>query len=316
MVSMEATRCWKNVPVQCMSRWQYRKYFRAMIAAQTRKQLQAALVSSHAQVKSLDVRLNSCPGGHGQGRLIDELEGMVEAAAVVSEDIPRGELFIMESGIPDADGGSTAQTMSCENMRNLGSRKHSRTKKRERTWRPRRSQTKGTQTDFLELSVDKSIQATMFAQKPGGGQTMAAEVQTDVTRGSWEPLPPQRCTRYFDISSDTEGPDSDNTGNGSSVALQPLAVGTRVRLKRDIEAWFNRHHTYYADKSWEGFVLETSWQDWDIEKLKQGFVYVQFRCPPGQRPTVSWWETLDGQGYFKPCGVKLWARMSDVEVLA
>ena len=132
-------------------------------------------------------------------------------------------------------------------------------------------------------------------------------------------MPPQAQTRYFNISSDTEDPDGDDLADGSSlVSHQHLAPGTRVCLKRDVEAWFNKHHSYYASESWEGSVLEASQQGWDIEELNQGVacVYVQFRCPAGQVPAVSWCETLDGQGYFQPCGVKLWVRMRDLEVLA
>ena len=173
--SMEAMRCWKNIPVEYMSRWQYRKHYRSKAAAQTQMQSQAAEVICFPQVKSLELlRLSSGQGGHGQERPIDEaeLDESVEAAAVVFE----GGLHV------HADMGCTTQTRPFGNVTNLGRKKHGQTKRREQTWRPRRSQTKQTQTDCLELSADAGIQATMFVLKRGS-QTRGVEAQTNVTGG-------------------------------------------------------------------------------------------------------------------------------------
>ena len=96
-----------------------------------------------------------------------------------------------------------------------------------------------------------------------------------------------------------------------------LVAGTRVRVTRDVSGWFDYHNWYFVDKGWEGLIIDAAKHDWDSKWFLPDvdYVYVRFRNPPDKPRDGFLWDTLDGQCYYAPCGVKLAVRARDVEIL-
>ena len=112
---------------------------------------------------------------------------------------------------------------------------------------------------------------------------------------------------------DDAAPPATDAG-GCSSRLLP---GTRVRMRRDVCGWFDRRNDYFVDSGWQGSVLTAALPEWDTDWFRPDvhYVYVKFRHPPDEPESGRWWDTLDGQCYYKPRGVKLAVKAADVEIL-
>ena len=130
---------------------------------------------------------------------------------------------------------------------------------------------------------------------------------------------PDLVTEMDDVTpraTDAGGCSSTVTRDHAAASPQ-LAPGTRVRMMRDVCGWLDRLNEYFVDNGWQGVVLEAALPEWDVRWFRSGvdYIYVKFRHPPDEPRDGCWWDTLDGQCYYTPRGVKLAVRAADIKIM-